>query len=275
MCSSRSQLWPCGIPDEAVAILPCRIAYLMLETATGVVARKAVSADAALGMIAATVDSAENLLGTVVAALVDLLHSYEHIAPLTAELCCMVSETPTNRLAVELVREIGRLDAGMSSEAGMKASGIKNLAPFISELASARPRLVLANISHLLSHLNHEPYNIRSAIATAIGHILVHLGARDQQENQDGYTDGSIAAEEPSAAPINSNKSRDALLNVLTERVNDNSSYTRSTVLKTWTRIVQSGCLPLERLIIVTSLAIDRLQDKTVIVRRSAMQVRP
>ncbi len=110
MGKHRSTLWQRGVPDETVVGLPCRIAYQMLESATGVVARKAASADAALGMIAATVDSANCLLGTVVAALMDLLHSYEHIAPIVAELCTMVSEEPTNRLAVELLREIGRLD---------------------------------------------------------------------------------------------------------------------------------------------------------------------
>ena len=49
------------------------------------------------------------------AALVDLLHSYEHAAPLVAELCCLVPERPTNRLAVELLREVGRLDAGAAA----------------------------------------------------------------------------------------------------------------------------------------------------------------
>jgi len=63
-------------------------------------------------MIAATVNSADSLLSTVVAALVDLLCSYEHMAPLVAELCCMVNERPTNRLATELLREIGRREDG-------------------------------------------------------------------------------------------------------------------------------------------------------------------
>lgn len=266
MCDHKGKLWPCGIPDEALAILPCRIAYQMLETATGVVARKAASADEALGMIAATVNSSTSFLGTIVAALMDLLHSYEHISPLVAELCSMVNETPVNRLAVELIREVGRLDSTASfSDTGLKASGIKNLAPFIGQLAQVRPRIVLANISHLLPHLNSEPYNIRSSIVTAIGHILVNMGNHNSDEP---------SQTKPEMSTIDLSKSRNALLDVLRERVLDTSSYTRSTVLKTWTKIVQTGCLPLERLISVTSFSIDRLQDKTVIVRRGAMQVR-
>ena len=273
MGEHRSRLWQRGVPDEAVVGLPCRISYQMLESATGVVARKAASADAALGMIAATVDSAHSLLGTVVAALMDLLHSYEHIAPLVAELCTMVSENPSNRLAVELLREIGRLDthSASSSDAGGKASGIKNLAPFISELAIVRPRIVLSNISLLLPHLNSEPYGLRSAIVSAIGRIVVNIGEDEGERNDE--EDDNVEGTPGILGKESLQKSRAALLDILGERVHDMSSFTRVAVLKAWISITQSDSLPLERVMLVTALAIDRLQDKTVMVRRSAMQV--
>jgi condensin complex subunit 1 len=44
--------------------------------------------------------------------------------------------------------------------------------------------------------------------------------------------------------------------------------------MKTWASLIQAQSLPIDKLIPVTELAIDRLQDKTVMVRRSAMQVR-
>ena len=55
------------------------------------------------------------LLGTVVAALVDLLHTYDHMATLVAELCTTVNERPTNVLAIELLREISRLDTWLDT----------------------------------------------------------------------------------------------------------------------------------------------------------------
>jgi condensin complex subunit 1 len=85
----------------------------------------------------------------------------------------MVNENPTNRLAMELIREIGRLNPAGGE--GGKASG-RYVTPFISELARLRPRIVLAGISQILPHLNSEPYSLRSAIVTAIGHILVYIG---------------------------------------------------------------------------------------------------
>ena len=260
MCHHRSQLWRRGVADEAVAMLPCRIAFQMLESATGVVARKVSSGDAALEIIKATIDSSENLLSTIVAALVDLLHAFEHVAPLVAELCCMVNENPTNRLAMELIREIGRLNPAGGE--GGKASGIRNLTPFISELARLRPRIVLAGISQILPHLNSEPYSLRSAIVTAIGHILVYIGGTGD------------SPEEEENSKVDLSKSRNALLDILSDRILDVNSFTRGAVLKAWISVVATKSLPIDRLMPVATLAADRLQDKTVVVRRSAMQVR-
>jgi len=273
MGQNRNRLWKRGVPDETVVVLPCRIAYQMLESATGVIARKASSADAALGMIAATVDSCDSLLGTVLAALMDMLHSFEHMASICAELCCMVSERPTNRLGMELLREIGRLDtAGSAVGDGAKASGIKYVAPFIPELAHRRPRLVLANVTHLLPHLDSEPYSLRSAIVIALGHIVTHIGKTGQPSETD---EGTQTAENPEdgSSSLNLDKSRGTLLDILAARSHDISSYTRSAVLKTWINLTQAGAVPVARVHDVTDMAIDRLHDKTVIVRKQALQV--
>ena len=296
MSAHRSALWQRGVPDEAVVGLPCRIAYQMLEAATGVHARKASSGDRALRMIAATVDSAPCLLGTVVAALVDLLHTYEHMAPLCAELCTLVSEVPRNALAVELLREIGRLDtaaaaggegSGGMGAAGSKASGIKHVAPFLSELAAVRPRVVLANLSLLLPHLEAEPYALRSAIVQAVGHILVRedralvggVVAEEDADGGEGKDDGApddapvAAPEEGQARLVRMAKTRRSLFDLLCERTRDVTSFTRATTLKVLHDLTDKQSLPLDRLMPVTAIAIDRLQDKTVMVRRYAMQV--
>ena len=269
MGQNRSTLWKRGVADDTVVILPCRIAYQMLESATGIIARKAASGDAALAMIAATVDSCPNSIGTILAALMDLMHSYEHLASLCAELCSLVS---TNQLPVELIREVGRLDtSGSGGESAHKASGIKFVAPFVWELAIKRPQLVLANISHLLQHLENEPYYLRSAILTALGHIIEYIGKAlrpNSLNSDDNY------GTENESSPAILEKSRAALLDILQERSHDISSYTRSAVLKSWIRLAHSGSIPVERILPVTIMAIDRLQDKTVMVRKQSLQVR-
>mmetsp|Transcript_7744 Transcript_7744/g.13486 ORF Transcript_7744/g.13486 Transcript_7744/m.13486 type:complete len:1395 (-) Transcript_7744:164-4348(-) len=282
MSSQKSKLWKRSVPDEAVVGLPCRIAYQILEAATGVHARKASSGDKALQMIAATVDSAPCLLNTVVSALVDLLHTYDHMAPLCAELCTIVKESPSNILATELLREIGRLDTdgySDSSAAGNKASGIKNVAPFISELAAVRPRVVLSNISLLLPHLDSEPYVLRSAIINSIGHILVREDHSlvERKEDKDGDS-GDESEEESNTIKeqrqmVRLAKTRNSLFDILCDRTHDITSFTRAASLKVLNDLTEKQSLPLDRIMPVTAIAIDRLQDKTVMVRRYAMQL--
>ena len=282
MSSQKSKLWKRSVPDEAVVGLPCRIAYQILEAATGVHARKASSGDKALQMIAATVDSAPCLLNTVVSALVDLLHTYDHMAPLCAELCTIVKESPSNILATELLREIGRLDTdgySDSSAAGNKASGIKNVAPFISELAAVRPRVVLSNISLLLPHLDSEPYVLRSAIINSIGHILVREDHSLVETKADKDGDSGDESDEESNTikeqrqMVRLAKTRSSLFDILCDRTHDITSFTRAASLKVLNDLTEKQSLPLDRIMPVTAIAIDRLQDKTVMVRRYAMQV--
>eukprot|EP00934_Nitzschia_sp_Nitz4_P007522 Nitzschia sp. Nitz4//scaffold11_size288233//220686//224851//NITZ4_000804-RA/size288233-snap-gene-0.58-mRNA-1//-1//CDS//3329534164//7512//frame0 len=272
MSRNRSMLWKRGVPLEAVVILPCRIAYIMLESASGVIARKAASGDEALGMIAATVDGSENLMGTVLAALMDMLHSFEHMAPICAELCTMVSEKPVNRLGTELIREIGRLDtSGATAGDGAKASGIKNVAPFISELAQRRPKLVLSNVAQILPLLDAEPYNLRSSIVSALAYILQDMCQTEKPTPSEEAGEEAVSSEV--AVRPNIEKTRVTLLEILEVRSHDVSSYTRSAVLKAWISLVQSGAVPIERIHAVTEMTIDRLQDKTVIVRKQALQL--
>jgi condensin complex subunit 1 len=259
MATHRTTLWIRSVPDESVLVVPCRMAYRLLPGATGVAGRKAVCARI-LAVTAA--DAPAALLTTMTAALMDLLHSYEHMAALTAELC---AEETVTRLAVELMRDVGRLEAAASShDTSVASSGIKLVAPFVSSLAQVRPKLVLQHLHLLLPHLDSEPYNLRSAVVTAISHILVGTA-----------TEGG--ADETTTTTTPSSKTRDTLLDLLMDRAYDVSSYTRSTVLKAWIRLVatttETTIVPKERILPLCRLAMDRLQDKTVLVRKQAMQV--
>ena len=285
----KSKLWKRGVPDETVIQIPCRISYQILEISTGVLGRKAASGDAALGMIGAIIQHYSNIdsiISTIVAALLDLLHTYEHMAVLIADLCSITNkeeeDQQSNPFAVELLREIGHLE--MTED---KASGVKFVAPFVQELASRQPKLVWAHIHMILPHLDQEPYYFRSSIVNAIGQIIrqtTNLTSINDDEEKENEVDTNKSDEDddeellsPSkrkiAKKVIPSKSRDYLLNLLLERGHDTSSFTRSTVLKTWAFLVQNGQLPLNRLMPVTGLAIGRLEDKAVIVRRSAMQV--
>lgn len=294
MADCRPTLWPRGVPDESIVLLPCRIAYPLLERATGVLARKGACADEAIGILAATcVDSSESILSTITAALMDLMHSHEHLAPLVADLCDAVDQRQkkqeqqggggVNRLAVDLMREMGRLDGSETN----KASGVKNVAPFLPLMAVRQPQLFLQHLPHILPHLQSESYALRSAVVQALAHLLEYLGTKEaaatlpatgepapSQDETVASAESSHHPQYPPPTTLSNHKTRTSLLNILTERVCDVSSFTRAAVLKAWISLVVSGALPKDRLLPVTKMAIDRLQDKTVVVRKQAMHVR-
>ena len=249
MNEKQGVLWKRGVGDEAVVSLPSRIAYLILESCTTQVQRKA-GGEAALQMLIYAVDSNQQL-NTIVAALVDLMSTYDHIAGLAAELCGNVKE---NTLGNELLREVSRLD--------VNDVGIKNVAPFLSELAGVRPKVVLSNIPIILPLLESEVYVLRSAIVNAIGYILL----RGEEEE--------TVAEEEGDRPAKMNATnRSSLFDILCARTRDVTSFTRAASLKTLNELTEKQSLPLDRVGPVTEIAIDRLRDKTVMVRRASMQV--
>lgn len=60
------------------------------------------------------------------------------------------------------------------------------------------------------------------------------------------------------------------IFDILVERVHDVSSYTRSACLKTWIQLVEKECISVELWSHITEVAVDRLADKTTIVRKNA-----
>ena len=72
---------------------------------------------------------------------------------------------------------------------------------------------------------------------------------------------------------VNMAKTRASLFDILCDRTRDITSFTRAASLKVLNDLTEKQSLPLDRVMPVTAIAIDRLQDKTVMVRRNAMQV--
>jgi len=273
MSKCASILWPRAVPDESVIGLPSRIAYLILESATTSQSRKSVLTNNALNVIAISLETDERLFGTGIAVLFDLLHSYEHTAGLVADLCCLVKQSPVNKLALELFREIGRIDTSniSSVETEGKASGVKNVAPFILELAERKPQLVFEFIDLILQHLNSDPYYFRSAIISSIGLILTKSDSELETVQDD--SESEWVNDEESMKKQKKSEITSKLFSILISRAMDVNSFVRAAAIKSLAHLIEKNSLPLERLVAVTTIAIDRLQDRTVIVRRCSIQV--
>ncbi len=88
------------------------------------------------------------------------------------------------------------------------------------------------------------------------------------------YPDGVQAGADGAASlSPSASATRDALLDVLQERVRDVHAFTRAAVLRAWLHLCEAKALPLERYHAVTAIVIDRLQDKSAITRKAAVQL--
>ena len=321
MCKHSSKFWKLGVSDEEYVSIPTRVAYQVLENKERPKGMK----NHALEVIKATIKGGNNL-STVVAALMDLMHSFEHVAPLVADMCGGMKDT---KLAEEMIRDISTVKCD-GSKASVTAT--KNVSGFIPAFARRKPKVARKYVSLLIGLLDREPYQLRNNVVEAIG--IVAGGDGEEVEEEGGEVEGMVNDDDDDEeeekedgegkegerlgriegdamqnaslcdtppisslrssanplsivslrsllrssadAPVNSAQSKktvDSLLDVMTVRAHDTSSFTRTAVLKAWNRLVAKGSLPLDRIHPVTMIAIDRLKDKTVMVRRNAMQL--
>ncbi|NWH73336.1 CND1 protein, partial [Piaya cayana] len=181
-----------------------------------------------------------------------MLQHFEHVASVFAQAVSLwAKEYGVSSLVGEILREIGQK---CPQDLTHNASGIKGYAVFITELAEQIPALVLSNMSVLLRHLDGENYMMRNAVLAAMAEVLVQVLNGDQLEEAARGT-------------------RDQFLNMLQAHICDVNSFVRSRVLQLFTRIVQCKVLPLSQFQSVVSLAVGRLQDKTMVVVKNAIQL--
>ncbi len=140
-----------------------------------------------------------------------------------------------------------------------------------TDCASRIPKEILANLAALLPQLDGPSYALRSAVVTTLGNIVAHAfpaGAGAGAAAGSGDADADAAP-----TPSSSTATRDALLDVMQERVRDVHAFTRAAVLRAWLQLLHSDALPVERFHAVAAIVIDRLHDKSAIARKAALQV--
>ncbi len=202
----------------------------------------------------------------VAAAMVDLLNQYEHTPPVIAEMLrYSIAEWDDGRLAAAVIQDISSTDPfeyeRQQNATGEKA-GVRSVAAFVDELSSRLPKLMASQISLLLPHLGGKAWTLRSGIITAIGHLLAKA-----------FDTGDDANKEGQEAVIARLRTKQHLLDILCQRIRDQSSYTRKAVLQTWQYLAQHKAIPLGHWQTVTSIATGRLEDKSSLVRKEAMRL--
>ena len=178
-------------------------------------------------------------------SVLNILMKFDHLTSTIVGMIQMITNENknTSNFVNEIFREIGKID---NEEFAADNNGAKLIGIFIEEISDKLPKVVMNYMSLLVPHLNVEFYPIRNAILTSISRVLVEI--KDEGEK------------------------KDQLFDILLERLKDANAYTRSRDIQCWGYLCEHKSIPLSLLSQIVSGIVDRLQDKSALVRKSAVQ---
>ncbi|XP_077218446.1 binding protein isoform X2 [Tasmannia lanceolata] len=190
------------------------------------------------------------------ASILHLIHKFDFVVTHLADAVAGAEKKYSDgSLAMSLVREIGRTN---SKDYVRDTVGAENIGRFLVELADRLPKLMSANVGILVPHFGGESYKIRNALVGVFGK-LVGKAFKD--------VEGDLSAKSVRL------RSKQAMLDILLERCRDVSAYTRSRVLQVWAELCEEHSVSIGLWNEVALVASGRLEDKTAIVRKSALNL--
>ncbi|KHG09428.1 Condensin complex subunit 1 [Gossypium arboreum] len=190
------------------------------------------------------------------ASIMHLLHKYDFVVTHMADAVAFAEKKYADgTLACSLIREIGRTNPKSYVK---DTAGAENIGRFLVELADRLPKLVSTNIGLLIPHFGGESYKIRNALVGVLGK-LVAKAFKD--------VEGEVSAKSIRL------QTKQAMLEILLERCRDVSAYTRSRVLQVWAELCEEHSVSIGLWNEVASVAAGRLEDKSAIVRKSALNL--
>lgn len=190
------------------------------------------------------------------ASILHLIHKYDFVITHLADAAAGAEKKyGDGSLAISLIREIGRANP---KDYVKDTVGAENIGRFLVELADRLPKLLSANIGILVPHFGGESYKIRNALVGVLGK-LVGKAFKD--------VEGEVSSK------CIRLRTKQAMLEILVERCRDVSAYTRSRVLQVWAELCEEHSISIGLWNEVAAVAAGRLEDKSAIVRKSALNL--
>uniref|UniRef100_A0A6I8PSK6 Condensin complex subunit 1 n=1 Tax=Ornithorhynchus anatinus TaxID=9258 RepID=A0A6I8PSK6_ORNAN len=245
------RLWPRALVEEEFVSLVTGCCYRLLENPTVSHQKNRATREGITHLLGVALTRYNHMLSATL-KITQMLQHFEHVAPvLVGAVSCWATDYGMKTIVGEIVREIGQK---CPQELGRDPAGAKGYAAFLTELAERVPAVLMTSMSVLLDHLDGESYLMRNAVLAAMAELLLQLLNGDQLDQRARDT-------------------RDQFLDTLQIHGHDVHSFVRSRVLQLFARIVQQKALPLTRFQTVVALAVERLQDKSVLVCKNAIQL--
>lgn len=180
-----------------------------------------------------------------------LVHKYDFVVTHIADAVAGAEKRYADgSLATSLIREIGRTNP---KDYVKDTVGAENVGRFLVELTDRIPKTISTSIGILIPHFGGESYKIRNAL---VG-VLAKLVAK--------------ACKDEVSSKLGNLRTKQAMLEILLERCRDVSAYTRSRVLQVWAELCEERSISIGLWNEVASVAAGRLEDKSSIVRKSAL----
>ncbi|KAJ8570427.1 hypothetical protein K7X08_037399 [Anisodus acutangulus] len=190
------------------------------------------------------------------ASILHLVHKYDFaVSHLADTVAWAEKKYADGSMASSLIRDIGRTS---SKDYVKDTVGAENVGRFLVELADRMPKLVSTNIGLLIPHFGGESYKMRNALVGVLGKLV--MKAFDDTEVE--VSSKSIRL-----------RTKQAMLEILLERCRDVSAYTRSRVLQVWAELCEEHSVSIGMWNEVAEVAAGRLEDKSAIVRKSALNL--
>lgn len=189
-------------------------------------------------------------------SIMHLIHKYDFVVVHMADAVAGAQKKYLDgSLATSIVREIGRANP---KDYVKDTVGAENVGRFLVELADRIPKLISTNIGILVPHFGGESYKIRNALVAVLGK-LVSKAFKD--------IDGEASTKNIRL------RTKQAMLEILLERCRDVSAYTRSRVLQVWGELCEEHSVSIGLWNEVAEVAAGRLEDKSAVVRKSALNL--
>ncbi|XP_022983683.1 condensin complex subunit 1 [Cucurbita maxima] len=190
------------------------------------------------------------------ASIMHLIHKYDYVVTHVADAVAGAEKKYSDGiLAISLIRDVGRTNP---KDYVKDTAGAENIGRFLVELADRLPKLFSTNIGLLIPHFGGESYKIRNALVGVLGKLIAKAFFD---------IEGELSCKSVRL------RSKQAMLEILLERCRDVSAYTRSRVLQVWADLCEAHSVSIGLWNEVAAVAAGRLEDKSAIVRKSALQL--
>lgn len=186
-------------------------------------------------------------------SLMQLLTYFEHLPEPLAELAQILYEQYDHFQITE----------GMIKELSMKqfnsndSKAPKVIATYLITISQLAPSLLMKNLSRVIKLLESESFTIRCAVIESAGNVLIH-------EANQGLDEGDS---ERAMSQIN------GLLELISERALDVNPFCRCKVLQTFSSVCELDIKLTSHRPMMTTIAVNAIQDKSGHVRRNAIKL--